>query len=145
MAIVAALYGTEVRKLRSQQKTKLETVLQDTLYLVVQVTTKSGMFVEATKACKQKVRSQAGIILGLTRNDFNPIENGLTLWSSMAVVAALYGTEVIHFTQEDINELESIPGTFLAHLLGQIKSVSHTAVRKEAGVKPIAQIMINFR
>ena len=76
-------------------------------YLGVQVTTKSasGIFVEATKTCKQKLRSHAGIILGLTKNGFDPIKNGLTLWTDMAVVAALYGTEVIHFKQ-DINELE---------------------------------------
>ena len=38
-------------------------------YLGAQVSTKSasGIFVEATKACKQKLRSQAGIILGLTK------------------------------------------------------------------------------
>ena len=63
----------------------------------------------------------------------------------MAVVAALYGTEVIHFKQQDINELESIQGNFLARLLGQRTSVSHIAVRKEVGVKPIEQIMIDMK
>ena len=63
----------------------------------------------------------------------------------MAVVAALYGTEVIHFKQQDLNELESIQGNFLAHLLGQRTSVSHIAVRKEVGVKLIVQIMMDIK
>ena len=62
-------------------------------YLGVKVTTSSasGIFVEATKTYKQKLRSHAGIILGMTKNDFDPIKNGLILWNDMAVVAALYG------------------------------------------------------
>ena len=63
----------------------------------------------------------------------------------MAVVAALYGTEVIHFKRQDINELESIQAIFLAHLLGQRTSVSHIAVRKELGVNPIEQIMMDMK
>ena len=116
-------------------------------YLGVQITTSSasGIFTEATKACKQRLKSQAGLIFGLTKHDFNPIGNGLTLWSSMAVVSALYGAEVIHFKQEDIKELESIQGTFLAHLLAQRTSVSHAAVRNETGVKPISQIIMNMK
>ena len=116
-------------------------------YLRVKVTTSSvsGSFVEATKTCKQKLRSHAGIILGITKNDFDPIKNGLILWNEMAVVAALYGTKVIHFKRQDINELESIQGNFLAHLLWQITLVSHIAVRKEAGVKPIEQIMMDMK
>ena len=88
----------------------------------------SGIFVEATKTCKQKLRSHAGIILGMTKNDFDPIKNGLILWNDMAVVAALYGTEVIHFKRQDNNELASIQAIFLAHLLGQRTSVSHVAI-----------------
>ena len=63
----------------------------------------------------------------------------------MAVVAALYGREVIHFKRQDINELESIQGNFLAHLPGQRTSVSQNAVRKEVGVKPIEQIMMYMK
>ena len=55
----------------------------------------------------------------------------------MAVAAALYGTEVIHFKKQDIDELKSIQGNFVAHLLGQGTSVSHVALKKEVGVKPI--------
>ena len=116
-------------------------------YLGVQITTAStiGVFKEATKACKQKLKSQAGIILGLASNDFDPIKNGLTLWSGMAVVSALYGAEVIQFKQDDIRELEAIQGAFLAHLLGQRSSVSHPALRKETGIKPISQIITNMK
>ena len=81
----------------------------------------------------------------MTKNDFDPIKNGVTLWTVMAVVAALYGTEVINFKQQDINELESIQGNFLARLLGQRMSVSHTAVRKEVRVEHIMQIMMNMK
>ena len=41
--------------------------------------------------------------------------------------------------------MESTQGNFLAHLLGQITSVSHKAVRKEVGVKPIEEIMMDMK
>ena len=104
-----------------------------------------GIFVEATKTCKQKLRNHAGIILGMTNSDFDPIKNGLILWNDMALAAALYGTEVIHFKRQDIKELESIQANFLAHLLGQRTSVSHVAVREEVGVKPIEQILMAMK
>jgi hypothetical protein len=55
------------------------------------VTTKSasGIFVEATKTFKQKLRSQLVIMLGLVKIGLDPIKNGLTLWTDMAVVAAV--------------------------------------------------------
>ena len=87
----------------------------------------------------------AGIILGMTKNDFDPIKNGLVLWNPMALAAALYGTEVIHFKRQDIKELESIQANFLAHLLGQRTSVSHVSVREEVGVKPFEQILMDMK
>ena len=78
--------------------------------------------------CKIKLKSQAGIILGLTKNDFDPVINGLNLWTYMALSAVLYGAEVIKFSQEDIKELDNMQAGFLAHLLGQRNSVSHAAI-----------------
>ena len=91
------------------------------------------------------MRSHAGIILGMTKNDFDPFKNGLILWNDMALAAALYGTEVIHFKKQDIKELESIQANFLAHLLGQRTSVSHVAVREGVGVNPIEQILMDMK
>ena len=81
----------------------------------------------------------------MTKNYFDSIKNGLILWNDMALAAAFYGTEVIHFKTQDIKELESIQANFLAHLLGQRASVSHVAVREEVGVKPIEQILMNMK
>ena len=116
-------------------------------YLGVQVTTDSanGIFKEAVKACKSKLKAHAGIILGLTNHDFDPVVNGLNLWSSVAVSAALYGAEVIKFSQDDIRELDNIQAAFLAHLLSQRNSVSHAALRNETGVQPIAQVITKMK
>ena len=116
-------------------------------YLGVQVTTDSatGVFKEATKMCKTKLKSQAGIILGMTKHDFDPVLNGLNLWTHMAVSAALYGSEIIKFSQDDIKELDNIQATFLAHLLGQRSSVSHAALRKETGIQTIQQIVTKMK
>ena len=116
-------------------------------YLGVQVTTDSanGIFKEAVKACKSKLKAHAGIILGLTNHDFDPVVNGLNLWSSVAVSAALYGAEVIKFSQEDIRELDNIQAGFLAHLLSQRNSVSHAALRNETGVQTIAQVVTKMK
>ena len=43
----------------------------------------------------------------MTKNNFDPIKNGLVLWEAMPLAATLYGTEVIHFKRQDIKELES--------------------------------------
>ena len=116
-------------------------------YLGVRVTTDSanGIFKEAVKACKSKLKAHAGIILGLTNHDFDPVVNGLNLWSSVAVSAALYGAEVIKFSQEDIRELDNIQAGFLAHLLSQRNSVSHAALRNETGVQTIAQVVTKMK
>ena len=116
-------------------------------YLGVQITTNSanGIFKEAIKACKAKLKSHAGIILGLTNHDFDPIVNGLNLWSNVAINAALYGAEVIKFSQSDIQELDNIQAGFLAHLLGQKNSVSHAAVRNETGIQSIAQVITKMK
>ena len=79
------------------------------------------------------------------KNNFDPIKNGLVLWNPMALAAALYGTEVIHFRKQDIKALESIQANFLAHLLGQRTSVFHVAIREEVGVKPIEQTLMDMK
>ena len=61
--------------------------------------------------CKIKLKSQAGIILGLTKNDFDPVINGLNLWTYMALSAVLYGAEVIKFSQEDIKQTSRFSGS----------------------------------
>ena len=116
-------------------------------YLGVNITTDSanGIFKEALRTCKAKLKAQAGIILGLTNHDFDPIVNGLNLWNSVAISSALYGAEVIRFSKEDIEELESIQSGFLAHLLGQRLSVSNAAIRNETGVQPINQIITKMK
>ena len=78
----------------------------------------------------------------MTKNDFDPIKNGLVLWEAMPLAAVLYGTEVIHFKRQDIKELESIQANFFVHLLGQRTSVSHTAIREEVRATPIEQILM---
>ena len=116
-------------------------------YLGVKITTQSvnGIFKEAIKTCKAKLKTHAGIILGMTNHDFDPIVNGLNLWSSIAISAAPYGAEVIRFSQEDIKDLENIQASFLAHLLGQKVSVSHAALRNETGVQSITQIITKMK
>ena len=116
-------------------------------YLGVQITTESSakLFKEAIKTCKQRLKSQAGIILGLAANDFDPVKNGLTLWTGVAIASALYGAEIIQFKQDILKELEGIQGAFLAHLLGQRSSVSHSALRKDTGIKPISQIIAKMK
>ena len=49
--------------------------------------------------------------------------------------------EVIRLSKTDVKELESIQSTFLAHLLGQCKTVSHAALRSETGIQPIEKLI----
>ena len=101
----------------------------------------AGIFKVAAKKSKQKLRAHASTILGLAKNDSEPVRHALKLWEAVAIPAATYGMEVIRLTKADVKELESIQSTFLAHLLGQRQTVSHVALRSEAGIQPLGKVI----
>ena len=101
----------------------------------------AGIFKVAAKKSKQKLKAHASTILGLAKNDSEPVKHALKLWEAVALPAATYGMEVIRLSKADVKELESIQSTFLAHLLGQCKTVSHAALRSETGIQPIEKLI----
>ena len=101
----------------------------------------AGIFKAAAKKSKQKMKAHASTILGLAKNDSEPVKHALKLWEAVAIPAATYGMEVIRLTKGDIKELESIQSTFIAHLLGQRKTVSHAALRSETGIQPVEKLI----
>ena len=101
----------------------------------------AGIFKGAARKSKQKLKAHASTILGLAKNDSEPVKHALKLWEAVALPAATYGMEVIRLSKTDVKELESIQSTFLAHLLGQCKTVSHAALRSETGIQPIEKLI----
>jgi hypothetical protein len=87
------------------------------------------------------LKTHASTILGLAKNDSEPVKNALKLWEAVAIPAATYGMEVMRLNKADIKELESIQSNFLDHLLGQRKTVSHAALRSETGIEPVEKLI----
>ena len=67
-----------------------------------------------------RLKSYAGIILGMAKESFDPISVGEALWQGVAIPAVLHGSEVVSVTMGKggtVEKLDSIQARFGASLL----------------------------
>ena len=117
------------------QQNKIEDIeiVEEIKYLGVKITNKRNCFDEYKKDTIEKAKKFANMMYSTIATACNRVLIGKTFWKNIMMPTFLHGTEVIDYTEAELQTLQRIDNQVYRTILGMPSYTASSALRSEIG------------
>ena len=102
-------------------------------YLGIKLDDKRNMFKTYKTEMMNKASKLANLTYSVIEKSCNKVLIGKTYWKCIALPSILYGTNIIHLTETEIDKLQRIENSVYRKILGGTKNTAKAALRGDIG------------
>ena len=108
-------------------------VVDNIKYLGLKIDDKRNMFKTQNSEMITKAQNLATLTYSIIEKSCNKIMIGKTYWKSVALPSILYGVNIMHLTETEIEKLQNIENGVYRKILGAVKRTPKVALRGDIG------------